>query len=68
MLSIDELLGLRIDMPEPNILMIKLIKYMIAIPPVAAHTPSLKFSVGFISPDLYANSSAAKIPNVRKTA
>ncbi len=49
-------------------LMIKLIKYMMAIPPVAANTPNLKFSVGFISPVLYANNNAAKIPNVRKMA
>ena len=68
MLNKDVLLGLRIDIPDPNILMMKLTKYMIAIPPVAATTPSLKFSVGFISPVLYASNKAANIPNVRKTA
>ena len=41
-----------IDNPEPKILMIKLMRYIKAIPPVAATTPNLKFSVGFISPDL----------------
>ena len=41
-----------IDNPEPKILMIKLMRYIKAIPPVAATTPNLKFSVGVISPDL----------------
>ena len=41
----------KIDIPDPNILIIQLIKYITAIPPVAANTPSLKFSVALISPD-----------------
>ena len=64
----EVLLGLRKDIPAPNILIIQLIKYIIAIPPVAANTPSLKFSVGFINPILYASSNAASMPNVRKIA
>ena len=39
-----------------------------AIPPVAAATPSLKFSVGLMNPDLYAISNEANIPNVRNIA
>ena len=37
------------------------------MPPIAAMSPSLKFSVGFMSLDLYANNRAANIPKVRKT-
>ena len=43
-------------------------RYSIAIPPVAAKTPNLKFSVALIRPDLYAISSAPSVPKVRKTA
>ena len=52
MLNMEELPGFIIDIPLPKKLMIKLMSYIIAIPPVAATTPNLKFSVGFISPDL----------------
>ena len=38
------------------------------MPPVAAATPSLKFSVAFIRPDMYANNNEPRVPNVRKTA
>ena len=39
-----------------------------AIPPVAATTPSLKFSVALIIPDLYAKSRPKSVPKVRPTA
>ena len=57
-----------IPISEPKKPITKLIKYKIAIPPVAATTPNLKFSVAFIRPDIYANKRAPKVPNVRNTA
>ena len=41
-----------IPIPDPKKLIMKLIKYSSAIPPVAATMPSLKFSVAFIRPDM----------------
>ena len=51
-LNKELLLILKIGKAEPNILATNPITYTISIPPVAAATPSLKFSVGFISRDL----------------
>ena len=51
-LNMEALLGFKIDIPLPKKLITKLIKYIIKIPPVAAHTPNLKFSVGLIKPVL----------------
>jgi len=48
----QNIFGFNRDIPVPNMLIIQLIKYIIAIPPVAANTPSLKFSVGLIRPVL----------------
>ena len=42
----------RIGNPEPKKLITKLIIYTMKIPPVAAATPNLKFSVALINPDL----------------
>jgi len=39
-----------------------------AIPPVAAKTPNLKFSVARMSRDLYARRRARRIPKVKKIA
>jgi len=52
----------------PQKLIIQLIKYINAIPPVAAATSNLKFSVGLINPVLYAINNEVNIPNVRKIA
>ena len=41
-----------IPIPDPKKLIMKLIKYSSAIPPVAATMPNLKFSVAFIRPDM----------------
>ena len=41
---------------------------MTKIPPVAATTPSLKFSVALIRPLLYAASKAKRIPKVNPAA
>ena len=57
-----------IPMEEPKNPIIKFTKYTKAIPPVAAKIPSLKFSVGFIIPDLYAVRRASRIPTVKKIA
>ena len=46
----------------------KLIRYTKKIPPVAAAIPNLKFSVGLINPDLYANNNAASVPKVKNIA
>ena len=54
--------------PDPKNPIAKLIKYTIAIPPVAAAIPSLKFSLGFIKPDLYAINKERSIPIVRHMA
>ena len=67
-LSMEALLGFMIDIPLPKKLIIKLMRYIINIPPVAANIPSLKFSVGLITPVLYTRSKAARIPNVKKIA
>ena len=50
-LIIEELLILITPIPDPKIPITKLIKYTMAIPPVAAATPNLKFSLGFINPE-----------------
>ena len=57
-----------IDNPPPKKLIIKLTIYTKAIPPVAAKTPSLKFSEGCIIFVLYAKRSAEKIPKVKNIA
>ena len=49
----------------PNMLMTMLMRYSSAMPPVAAITPTLNFSVAWMSPDRYANSITAITPKVR---
>ena len=62
--SIPMLLLLEIiPMPDPKKLMIKLIRYRMAMPPVAAAIPNLKFSVAAIKPDLYA---VTKLPKFQR--
>ncbi len=43
MLNMEAFPGFIIDIPLPKKLMTKLMRYIMAMPPVAANTPSLKF-------------------------
>ena len=55
-------------MGVPNMLITRPTRYSSAMPPVAATTPSLNFSVALMSPDLYASSRQARVPKVQPTA
>ena len=60
----EPLVGFITENPAPKKLATNENKYTNAIPPVAANTPNLKFSVALINPDLYAKSNESKMETV----
>ena len=62
-LKVEELLVFKTEIPVPKKLIIKSTIYIKKIPPVAANTPSLKFSVAFIILALYAKSKDNNMQN-----
>ena len=64
MLVIEPLVGSKIENWNPKKLPINATIKNKNIPPIAAKSPSLKFSVALIIPDLYASKSENKIVTV----
>ena len=64
MLNKEPFVGSKTEILKPKKLPIKANTYIKKIPPVAAKTPSLKFSVTSIKPDLYTTNRDIKIDTV----